>query len=293
MSKNKKRDVVREIPVDWITPNPNQPRKTFNEESISRLALSLGQKGVIQPILLRRIGDNKYEIIAGERRWKAAPLAGIKMVPAIIKVGISEEEAFTLSLLENVGREDLNPVDEANAIKQDMDNRGLTKEAMAALMGVSVATLYAKLRILKLSPEIQALIIKGTLKPSHAGLANLPQFKDQGDRMKAAQAVLRSARGIKMGRGQKGPRADQMIREAALEAVGGSTSREKIERSRVFRLAKAVKELSRAIDEGKLASRGDAWLKNAFKNLPKDYMAIDQDIEACLVFLKRLGPIID
>jgi len=158
--------VIREIPIDLIDPNRDQPRKRFDEQSMRQLADSILQAGVLQPILLRPV-EGRYQIIAGERRWRAARLAGLDTIPAILR----EEDALRrmeIALIENLQREDLNPIEEATAIRALMDECGLTQEAVAQRLGRSRPAIANLLRLLQLPEPIQGWIAEGLLTAGHA-----------------------------------------------------------------------------------------------------------------------------
>ena len=129
------RAAITNIDISQIVPNKNQPRKEFDGESLNELSHSIKTYGVIQPIIVRKVGSS-YEIVAGERRWKASKIAGLKEVPCLVK-NIKELEAMKLALIENLQREDLNPIEEARAFKELMDNHKLTQEEVAQVVGKS------------------------------------------------------------------------------------------------------------------------------------------------------------
>ncbi|HSR10976.1 MAG TPA: ParB/RepB/Spo0J family partition protein [Thermodesulfobacteriota bacterium] len=152
--------------IEEIVPNAMQPRKSFPEEKIRELAESVREKGILQPLVVRRNGD-KYELIAGERRWRAAQRAGIKEVPILVK-DVSEGEMLELSLIENIQREDLNPIEEAEAYKRLSDHFHLTQEEISQKVGKDRTTVANALRLLKLSPEVRQCLAEGTVTAGHA-----------------------------------------------------------------------------------------------------------------------------
>ena len=145
--------------IEEIKPNPFQPRKAFIDEHIQELAGSIREKGILQPLIVRRKGSG-YELIAGERRWRAAQKAGIKEVPIIIK-DVSESELLELSLIENIQRENLNPVEEAEAFKKLMDQFHLTQEEISKQVGKDRTTVTNAIRLLKLPQDIRQSLIDG------------------------------------------------------------------------------------------------------------------------------------
>jgi ParB family chromosome partitioning protein len=157
---------LREVPVDLIAPNPQQPRHSFDEEPLVALADSLKQRGVLQPVLVRPVPGGTYELIAGERRWRAARLAGLESVPAMVRPH-DDAESLELALIENMAREDLNPLDEARAVAALVEELGLTREDVGRRVGRSRVAISNLLRLLELPDEALALIEDGTLSQGH------------------------------------------------------------------------------------------------------------------------------
>lgn len=157
---------VKQIKIMDIDPNPYQPRKNFDEEKIQELADSIKQHGVVQPIAVKKQGS-RYIIIAGERRWRAARLAGLTEIPAVT-MDLTEKEIIEVALIENLQREDLNPIEEAQGIKQLIDQYKLTQEEVADRLGRSRPAIANTLRLLNLSPGIQEHLISGKLTGGHA-----------------------------------------------------------------------------------------------------------------------------
>lgn len=154
------------ININEVEPNRNQPRKAFDEETLEELAASIKQFGMIQPIVVQK-KDDYYEIIAGERRWRAAKIAGLKEIPVIIKT-YSENEILEISLIENIQREDLNPIEEAKAYKALMDEFELKQEEIAEKVSKSRSTITNSLRLLKLNEAVQNMLIDGEISMGHA-----------------------------------------------------------------------------------------------------------------------------
>lgn len=159
-------EAIQEINIDEIVVNDKQPRKDFDEEKLEELAASMEQHGVLQPVILRRVSRG-YELVAGERRWRAAAKAGIKKIPAVIKE-LSDGDVLEIALIENLQREDLNPIEEASAYKQLMDEFGLTQEELAKRVGKSRSQIANTLRLLNLEEEILKFILEGKLTAGHA-----------------------------------------------------------------------------------------------------------------------------
>jgi len=158
---------VVDLLVSEIQPNPYQPRMHFDEVGIAELKRSILEQGVIQPIVVRRL-DTGYQIITGERRWRAVREAGLDTIPALVREVSSAEELIELSLVENIQREDLNPIDEANAYRMLMEECGLTQEEVARKVGRERSTVANLLRLLRLPDEIQERILDGELTMGHA-----------------------------------------------------------------------------------------------------------------------------
>ncbi|RNC72215.1 MAG: ParB/RepB/Spo0J family partition protein [Desulfuromonadales bacterium] len=153
-------------PIEDIRPNRGQPRKTFTPEKLEELAASIREKGIIQPLVVRKKGDH-YELIAGERRWRAAQKAGLHEVPVVIQ-DVSEATALEMALIENIQREDLNAVEEAEAYHSLMENFSLTQEELAKRVGKDRSTVANSLRLLKLPPELKKDIVEERLAMGHA-----------------------------------------------------------------------------------------------------------------------------
>ncbi|HEY8751799.1 MAG TPA: ParB/RepB/Spo0J family partition protein [Tepidisphaeraceae bacterium] len=167
-----------EIPLVSVVPNPHQPRRQMNDGSIAELAASLKSTGLIQPVIVRQVGES-YELIAGERRWRAAKLAGLTTIPAIVRVVDSFTQA-QMALVENIQRENLNPIDRAQAYRTLMSQLGLTQAEMAGRLGEDRSTIANHLRLLDLAEPIQAMLVDGRLSLGHAKiLAGVPDILEQ------------------------------------------------------------------------------------------------------------------
>lgn len=154
------------IPLREIEPNPKQPRRVFEDGALADLAESIRQNGVITPITLRKTGET-YQIIAGERRWRAARLAGLTEIPALV-LEVDEQTAYALAMIENLQREDLNPIEEAEGYQALMESCGMTQEQAAARMGRSRPAIANALRLLALPKKVQKLVEEGSLSAGHA-----------------------------------------------------------------------------------------------------------------------------
>lgn len=158
---------INEIRIDDIKPNPNQPRRTFDEETLEELATSIKELGVVQPLSVRDMGDGTYQIIAGERRWRAASKAGLNSVPAYVR-SASDSEVTEMALIENIQREDLNAIEVALAFRNLIDTYNLTQERLSERLGKNRVTITNHLRLLKLPAEIQLGLRDHKLEMGHA-----------------------------------------------------------------------------------------------------------------------------
>lgn len=175
------RDHIVKIPLEQIQPNTKQPRRHFDPEKIDELAQSIKKNGVLQPVIVRQISDDpeQYELVVGERRLKASQIVGLEKIPAIVKE-IDEDQLLQIALIENIQREDLNPIEEAQAYDQLIAQWAWTQEELADQVGKSRSAITNALRLLKLSPEIQNHLINGDISMGHArALLALPDEKTQ------------------------------------------------------------------------------------------------------------------
>jgi ParB family transcriptional regulator, chromosome partitioning protein len=177
---------LRELPVELLKPNPAQPRKRFDDEALQGLAGSLAERGVVQPILVRPVAGGTYEIVAGERRWRAAQLAGLERIPAVVR-DHDNAASLEVALVENMAREDLNPVEEARAVAALVEELGLSREDVGKRVGRSRVAISNLLRILDLPDETLELLESGRLTEGH-GRALL-MAPDQADRRRLARAA--------------------------------------------------------------------------------------------------------
>lgn len=159
--------LLYQLPIDQVTSNVLQPRRTFSEESLNSLAESIEHQGLLQPINVRKLGLERYEIISGERRWRAAQRAGLTHIPAQV-LPMSESQSFAAALVENIQREDLNPLEEARALQRLIEEFELTHEALAHSVGRSRVSITNALRLLKLSPEVLNMLAEGHIEMGHA-----------------------------------------------------------------------------------------------------------------------------
>ena len=170
-------DTPRELPVDQLQPGKYQPRTRMDQDALKELAESIKTQGVIQPILVRPVGDNKYEIIAGERRWRASRMAGLQSVPVVIR-DIPDNQALAVALIENIQREDLNPLEQAVGIQRLTSEFGMTHQSAAESLGRSRTAVTNLLRLLELAPPVRDMLADGRLDMGHArALLALPALR--------------------------------------------------------------------------------------------------------------------
>lgn len=178
---------VKEVLVECIEPNPNQPRRDFDEESLGELAESVRRVGVLQPIVVRPIGHDRYEIIAGERRWRAAKMAGLQRVPVVVRTS-DGTDSLALALIENLQREDLHPLEAAAAYAVLIERFGLTQEQVAERVGKSRSTIANALRLLRLPEEVKQGLAEGKITEGHARA--LLQFETQTEMLAVYRRIL-------------------------------------------------------------------------------------------------------
>lgn len=181
------------IDINDIKPNSNQPRKVFDEEKLEELAASIREHGLIQPIVLRKV-EKGYEIVAGERRWRAARKTGIKEVPCIIKE-LTDEENMLLAIIENMQREDLNPIEEAEGIRQMIDTYGLTQEQVSKSVGKSRPYIANSLRLLKLPDAVRKYVEDGSLSTGHAKA--IAAVADEKHQLKLAEEAVKKGLSVR------------------------------------------------------------------------------------------------
>jgi ParB family transcriptional regulator, chromosome partitioning protein len=226
---------LRDVPVTLIRANPSQPRTRFDPESIAALAESIAAVGVVQPLIVRPLGDGRYELVAGERRWRAAQSAGLATVPALIR-DQDEPGRLETALIENVAREDLNPVEEARACATLVEDLGISKEELSRRLGRSRPAISNLIRLLDLPPEALELVESGTLSEGHGRAILLARGVD--DRRRLARDAAR---------------AGWSVRETERRAKGeGGTRRPKVVQhpDQAAMLARAEEELESALGHG-------------------------------------------
>jgi ParB family chromosome partitioning protein len=186
-------DRLQTLSIDLLRPGKYQPRTHMNQEALNDLADSIRSQGVIQPVVVREIGFGEYELIAGERRWRAAQLAGLTELPAVIKT-VPDEAALAMSLIENIQRQELDAIEEAHGIQRLINEFGMSHETAAHTLGRSRSAVSNLLRLLALPPEIQAMVHDGKLEMGHAR-ALLPLAAER--QMKLAQEVVKQGLSVR------------------------------------------------------------------------------------------------
>ena len=205
-----------------IEPNRDQPRKVFSEEALNELADSIREHGVLQPLLVRPLSTGGYQLVAGERRWRASRMAGLREVPVVIR-DMDEEQAMEIALIENLQREDLNAIEEASGYKLLMERYGMTQEQVAKRVGKSRPAVANALRLLNLPPRVMEMVAEGEVSPGHARA--LLSFEDPEQMMDVAQKVRKgkySVRDIEKMSKHPGEPAVEELTSAEAEDVWGS-----------------------------------------------------------------------
>jgi ParB family chromosome partitioning protein len=182
------------IDIERIVPAEHQPRKTFREESLRELAQSIKEKGILQPVIVTRTGDGTFRLIAGERRCRAAHQAGLKKIPALVRE-VSSADAIEIALIENIQREDLNPVETAEAFHRLLKDHALTQEELSQRVGKDRTTIANHLRILRLPEDVKALINNGSLSMGHAKAILTIEGKNK--QSEAARAIVRKGLNVR------------------------------------------------------------------------------------------------
>jgi ParB family chromosome partitioning protein len=202
-------DTINEVDIELIEANPNQPRREFNEEALQELADSIAEIGIIQPITLRKLNNGKYQIIAGERRWRASMRAKLKAIPAYIKT-VDDENLMEMALVENIQRQDLNAIEIALAYQQLIEQYGLTQEKLAEKVGKKRATVANFLRLLKLPAPVQIGLRNGLIDTGHARA--LLAIDDPKKQVKAYNETVNKGLSVRM--------VEQMVKKEKNTAEG-------------------------------------------------------------------------
>ncbi len=182
-------DSVIEVELSEIMPNKEQPRKTFDEDALQELAESIKKHGVLQPLLVRPLPEGGYQLVAGERRWRAARIAGLREVPVIIRE-LTDTETMEISIIENLQREDLNPIEEAEGLQKLVDECGFTQEQVAASVGKSRPAITNSMRLLRLPEDVREMTRNGDISAGHARA--LLSFESEEDMSAAAESIVKN-----------------------------------------------------------------------------------------------------
>ena len=238
-----------EVDLDAIVPGPMQPRTHFDEGALEGLADSIRSQGIIQPLLVRRVGD-RYELIAGERRWRAARLAGLPKVPVVVK-DVPDKDLLEIALIENIQRENLNPIEEAQAYQRLIETVGLTQESLAARVGRDRSYITNYLRLLKLCEDVKKHVAEGRLSAGHArAIAALLDVEAQ---RRVAQQVIHRSLSVRV--------TEQLVREAVDGKAPRKTTRKEDPNTPTPKdpnIQEAERKLSRALSrEVKIVQSGN------------------------------------
>ena len=233
-------ETLHRIPLDLIAPNPRQPRKDFDEHELRELAASIGRHGVLQPVLVRALPGGRYELIAGERRWRAARLAGMERIPAVVR-SAGEDDRLELALIENMAREDLNPVEAARACAALVDDFGMTKEDVGKRIGKSRVAISNLVRLLELPDDVLEMLAAGELSEGH-GRAVL-QAPDHQVRRKVAREArdrnlsVRQTEALARG----GARRRPAVKSTRLQSADALAAAREVEESLTEELGREVR----------------------------------------------------
>ncbi len=235
LSINEELEIQKMIPVDEIVPNPFQPRRNFGEDELNELAESIKQFGVLHPIIVRE-KDGKYEIVAGERRWRAAKIAGLTRIPAVIK-DVSDRDTLVIALVENIQREDLNTVEKARAIKKLKDELSLTDEELANYLGKTRSTITNTLRLLNLPMEVLEMLAGGKISEGHARV--LLRLNSPSETIRWARKVVEEGLSVRELENLISPKhqkkaEDEMVIQNILRKMESKGFRSKVRRSKRF-----------------------------------------------------------
>lgn len=225
---------VEALPIEWVRPNPDQPRKQFRPEDMEELVASVKEKGIIQPLIVRRLGSEDFQIVAGERRWRAAQAASLHEIPVVVR-DFSDTEVLEIAIIENIQRADLNAIEEAAGYKLLMDRFGHTQEKLAEALGKSRSYIANLLRLLNLPMQVQTLVEDGKLSAGHARALITSDHAEmlakkvvaEGLSVRATEALAKKADPSPIERPQSKPRlekdADTRALEGDLSAALGMT----------------------------------------------------------------------
>ena len=245
-------DAPNTLPVEQLQPGKYQPRTHMDQESLNSLADSIKTQGIMQPILVRKVAEKKYEIIAGERRWRASQLAGLTEVPVLLR-DIPDESALAMALIENIQRENLNPLEEAQGIQRLINEFNMTHQAAADAVGRSRSVVTNLLRLQNLNKNVQEMLMKGQLDMGHArALLSLPDAKQ----IMAAEQIAQKQLSVR--------EAEKLVKQ--LSAEPQSKPARAIDRD-VLRLQEDLSELLGAVVEIRAKNKGRGEVKIQYSSL--------------------------
>ena len=261
---------LRELAVELVAPNPDQPRKRFDEEALQALAESVTERGVVQPVLVRPRPGGTYELVAGERRWRAAKLAGLETLPALVQQR-DDAQSLEVALIENMAREDLNPIEAARAVAALVEELGLTREEVGRRVGRSRVAVSNLLRLLDLPDEALALVETGSLTEGHGRALLLAD--DHADRRRLARAAVEGGWSVRV--------VEQRAREANAPARTAKRGRAAVHPDQEAAAARICEALGAALGtEVRVRPRGTGYkVELAF-----------EDVEEALALARRLRP---
>ena len=262
--------VISEIPLAQITPNPDQPRKDFDEEALHEVAESIRTYGVIQPVTLRRTGDDSYQIVAGERRWRASGLAGLTSIPAYIKE-VEDQSVLELALVENIQRSDLNPMEIALAYKGLIDELQITQDDLSERVGKNRATIANYLRLFKLPGEIQVALKNKEIDMGHARA--LLAVDDLGEQLRLFRQIREGGYSVR--------KVEEMVKEQAAKGKAEKGSRSRTSDSDYDVLQKHLATFFHTDVKLSVGAKGKGKISIPFKN--------EKELEGIIALLDKIN----
>lgn len=262
--------VISEIPLAQITPNPDQPRKDFDEEALHELAESIRTYGVIQPVTLRRTGDDSYQIVAGERRWRASGLAGLTSIPAYIKE-VEDQSVLELALVENIQRSDLNPMEIALAYKGLIDELQITQDDLSERVGKNRATIANYLRLFKLPGEIQVALKNKEIDMGHARA--LLAVDDLGEQLRLFRQIREGGYSVR--------KVEEMVKEQTAKGKAEKGSRSRTSDSDYDVLQKHLATFFHTDVKLSVGAKGKGKISIPFKN--------EKELEGIIALLDKIN----
>lgn len=260
---------ISEIPLAQITPNPDQPRKDFDEEALRELAESIRTYGVIQPVTLRRTGADSYQIVAGERRWRASGLAGLTSIPAYIKE-VEDQSVLELALVENIQRSDLNPMEIALAYKGLIDELQITQDDLSERVGKNRATIANYLRLFKLPGEIQVALKNKEIDMGHARA--LLAVDDLGEQLRLFRQIREGGYSVR--------KVEEMVKAQATKGKAGKDSRGRMSDPDYDVLQKHLATFFHTDVKLSVGAKGKGKISIPFKN--------DKELEGIIALLDKI-----